>query len=54
MASLDVKCLRYKSKEINTVMKCPNLKEDYSDMDVEVYRCKVCGETIRLYYDDMR
>ena len=34
---------------------CPHLKETSSntDMDGEAYRCDVCGEYYRLYYEDM-
>ena len=33
---------------------CPNIKETYSGMDGERYRCAVCGESYFLDYDDMR
>lgn len=35
---------------------CPNMKPRANDtsMESESYECAVCGQTIKLYYDDMR
>lgn len=33
---------------------CPNMKETYSDMEGEQYRCEVCGKTVYLDYEEMR
>ena len=49
-----IKCVKYKNNEIDSIWKCPNHKETYSDMDGETYRCDVCGEYTKLYYDDMQ
>ena len=33
---------------------CPNMKEAYSDFHGERYRCEVCGQTVRIDYEEMR
>jgi hypothetical protein len=33
---------------------CPNIKETYSDMSGERYRCEKCGYSYYLDYDDMK
>ena len=30
--------------------KCPNIKDGYSDFELERYHCDVCGESYTLYY----
>ncbi len=34
--------------------RCPHIKETYSGMDGERYRCALCGESYFLDYDEMR
>ena len=38
----------------NTYWKCPNMKEAYSDMEGERYRCGVCGRSYYLGYEEMK
>lgn len=33
--------------------RCANLRETYSDFEVERYGCEVCGKSYSLYYEDM-
>ncbi len=35
---------------------CPNMKDDPNDtsMESEKYKCTVCGERYKLYYEDMQ
>lgn len=35
---------------------CPNMEADPDDMSMESerYRCLVCGERYKLYYEDMQ
>lgn len=33
---------------------CPNMKEvETSSFDYELYKCDICGETLKFYYEDM-
>lgn len=42
-------------KKLITKTVCQNMHETSSntDMDGETYNCDVCGEHLRLYYEDM-
>ena len=33
---------------------CFNMRETYSDMEGEQYRCEVCGAAYYLNYEDMK
>ena len=33
--------------------KCPNIKDGYSDFELERYNCDKCGYSYTLYYDEM-
>jgi hypothetical protein len=33
---------------------CPHMLETGSDFDCEYYKCKLCNDTMTLYYDDMK
>jgi len=43
-----------KPKECTDEYRCSNMKETYSDMEMERYRCAVCGASYRLDYEDMK
>lgn len=39
--------------KIDDTLKCPNIKCTYEGWEGESYRCDVCGESYKLYYEDM-
>lgn len=39
---------------VDTNARCPNLKETGGGFEGEWYDCEVCGESYKLYYEDMR
>ena len=39
---------------ININNRCPHIENTYNGMDGERYRCKLCGESYFLDYDEMR
>lgn len=43
-----------KNLDVTDSAKCPNMKETYSDLRGESYRCEVCGESYYLDYEEMR
>ena len=45
---------KLKPPDCKTIYRCKNMKETYSDMEMERYRCAVCGASYRLDYDEMR
>lgn len=38
----------------HNLTKCPNMKETYSNMEGERYRCALCNQSYYLDYEDMK
>lgn len=50
----DYKCRTGRTER--DIDECPNMKADPDDtsMESERYECAVCGQTYKLYYEDMQ
>lgn len=41
-------------KKLERILSCPNMIETGGGFEGEQYRCKVCGASVYLDYDEMR